>query len=131
MSVRSNSRPNESHEEAGKHQSQAPLENPCWKCRKQSGAEILLYYPGKVPAGRLAHPQSTVHSESDPTKDSALSNSSEDIKKEIEDLEFRITSDKKRLLKLLIKQERTKAVDAIDLEEESENAPQEDDEGPG
>lgn len=33
---------------------------------------------------------------------------SEDIKREIEDLEHRIAADKKRLLKLLIKQEKSK-----------------------
>jgi len=49
------------------------------------------------------------------------SDSDEDIKKEIEDLEYRITTDKKRLLKLLIKQEREKAVDVTELEDETSN----------
>jgi len=51
------------------------------------------------------------------------SDSDEDIKKEIEDLEYRITTDKKRLLKLLIKQEREKAVDVTELEDETSNEP--------
>ena len=48
------------------------------------------------------------------------SDSSEDIKREIEDLELRITADKKRLLKLLIKQERAKG-DGVS--EKTENDP--------
>jgi len=51
------------------------------------------------------------------------SESDEDIKKEIEDLEYRITTDKKRLLKLLIKQEREKAVDVTELGDETSNEP--------
>jgi len=51
------------------------------------------------------------------------SESDEDIKKEIEDLEYRITTDKKRLLKLLIKQEREKALDVTELEDETNNEP--------
>ena len=51
------------------------------------------------------------------------SGSSEDIKREIEDLELRITADKKRLLKLLIKQERTKGDGVTVIREKTENDP--------
>ena len=51
------------------------------------------------------------------------SDSSEDIKREIEDLELRITADKKRLLKLLIKQERTKGDAVTVIREKTENDP--------
>lgn len=61
------------------------------------------------------------HSNCNPKK--LNSDSDEDIKKEIEDLEYRITTDKKRLLKLLIKQEREKAVDVTELEDETNNEP--------
>jgi len=50
-----------------------------------------------------------------------IPDSDEDIKKEIEDLEYRITSDKKRLLKLLIKQEREKKVDVTELDDETDD----------
>ena len=46
------------------------------------------------------------------TKES-MSCSNEDIKKEIKDLELRITADKKRLLRLLIKQERNKEGESV------------------
>jgi len=51
------------------------------------------------------------------------SDSSEDIKREIEDLELRITADKKRLLKLLIKQERAKGDGVTVISEKAENDP--------
>jgi len=51
------------------------------------------------------------------------SDSSEDIKREIEDLELRITADKKRLLKLLIKQERAKGDGVTVLSEKTGNDP--------
>jgi len=50
-----------------------------------------------------------------------IPDSDEDIKKEIEDLEYRITTDKKRLLKLLIKQEREKKVDVTELDDETDD----------
>ncbi|CAH3190405.1 unnamed protein product [Porites evermanni] len=53
--------------------------------------------------------------------------SNEDIRKEIEDLELRINADKKRLLKLLIKQERTKGDGITAISEETESAPREED----
>ncbi|XP_020610510.1 E3 ubiquitin-protein ligase Topors-like [Orbicella faveolata] len=64
--------------------------------------------------------QSRDHSDYNPKKLS--SDSDEDIKKEIDDLEYRITTDKKRLLKLLIKQEREKAVDVTELDDEADEA---------
>lgn len=51
--------------------------------------------------------------------------SNEHIRKEIEDLELRINADKKRLLKLLIKQERTKGDGITATSEETESAPRE------
>ena len=51
------------------------------------------------------------------------SDSSENIKREIEDLELRITADKKRLLKLLIKQERAKGDGVTVISEKMENDP--------
>ena len=53
--------------------------------------------------------------------------SNEHIRKEIEDLELRINADKKRLLKLLIKQERTKGDGITATGEETESAPREED----
>ena len=53
--------------------------------------------------------------------------SNDDIRKEIEDLELRINADKKRLLKLLIKQERTKGDGITAISEETESAPREED----
>ena len=53
--------------------------------------------------------------------------SNEDIRKEVEDLELRINADKKRLLKLLIKQERTKGDGITAISEETESAPLEED----
>ena len=53
-----------------------------------------------------------------------ICDSDEDIKKEIEDLEHRITTDKKRLLKLLIKQEREKAVDVTEIDDETDDQPE-------
>lgn len=53
--------------------------------------------------------------------------SNEHIRKEIEDLELRINADKKRLLKLLIKQERTKGDGITATSEETESASREED----
>ena len=53
--------------------------------------------------------------------------SNEHIRKEIEDLELRINADKKRLLKLLIKQERTKGDGITASSEETESASREED----
>ena len=53
--------------------------------------------------------------------------SNEHIRKEIEDLELRINADKKRLLKLLIKQERTKGDGITATSEETESPPREED----
>lgn len=53
--------------------------------------------------------------------------SNEHIRKEIEDLELRINTDKKRLLKLLIKQERTKGDGITATSEETESPPREED----
>lgn len=66
--------------------------------------------------------QSVDHSECNSKK--LISDGDEDIKKEIEDLEHRITTDKKRLLKLLIKQEREKAVDVTEIDDETDNEPE-------
>lgn len=54
-----------------------------------------------------------------------ISHSNEDVKTEIEDLELRITADKKRLLQLLIKQERTKRDGISGISKETGSAPRE------
>ena len=56
--------------------------------------------------------KSTAHPETNPRK--SLPHSNDDIKKEIEDLECRITSDKNRLLNFFMKKERTEAVQYVD-----------------
>lgn len=48
-----------------------------------------------------------------PESKESMSCSNDDIKKEIKDLELRITADKKRLLRLLIKQERNKETESV------------------
>ena len=58
---------------------------------------------------------------SEPRESGSCSNA--DIKREIEDLELRITADKKRLLQLLIKQERKKEDSGTATNEETESAP--------
>lgn len=58
---------------------------------------------------------------SEPKESGSCSNA--DIKREIEDLELRITADKKRLLQLLIKQERKKEDSGTATNEETESAP--------
>ena len=65
--------------------------------------------------------ESAGSSVSEPTESGSCSN--EDIKREIEDLELRINADKKRLLKLLIKQERKKEDSVTATYEETESAP--------
>lgn len=69
--------------------------------------------------------ESKANSASESNESSDQSN--EDIRMEIEDLELRITADKKRLLKLLIKQERTKGDGVTAISEETESAGHEED----
>ena len=77
----------------------------------------------RSPSHKAIESKANAASESNESTDQ----SNNDIRKEIEDLELRINADKKRLLKLLIKQERTKGDEVTAISEETESAPREED----